>query len=98
MYYGVIKNTIKVIHNSENIKEIENNIELLNTNEETEIISKESFNKRVIEENKNTIKQPTEQEIINSQLLKENATQKLINSDLLKQIAELKGGTTNANV
>lgn len=41
---------------------------------------------------------PTEQEIINSQLLKENATQKLINSDLLKQIAELKGGTVNANV
>lgn len=42
--------------------------------------------------------EPTNQEIINSQLLKENATQKLINSDLLKQIAELKGGITNANV
>lgn len=49
-------------------------------------------------ENNKSTQKPTEQEIINSQLLKENAAQKLINSDLLKQIAELKGGTTNANV
>lgn len=43
------------------------------------------------EENK-TVKEPTEQEKINSQLLQANAQQQLVNASLLKQIAELQKG------
>lgn len=92
MYYGVIKNTTKVIHNSASVEEIQRNIMLLNSNEETEIISFEEFQQRITEENKNKIIENTTQDKINAQLLKDNAEQQLLNAQLLKEIANLKGG------
>lgn len=46
--------------------------------------------------NKNYIKEPSEQEKINAQLLEEIAQQKIVNAQLMQEIADLKGG--NANV
>lgn len=41
------------------------------------------------------VKEPTEQEKINAQLLKDNAEQKILIAQLTKEITSLKGGSTN---
>ena len=93
MYYGVIENTIRVIHNSNDIEEIKRNISLLNTDEKTEIITEKEYKSRIEKESENIVKQPTTEE----EMLKEIANLKIDNmkkdtiiNNTLKTVAELK--------